>query len=108
MSADLPGGTVAAVVPDSLSEVFSEALDLAGVTHGRVGATGLDTAITVVPISLVKGLELDGVVVVEPALIVAEDPHGMRALYVALTRSTQRLTVVFNETLPEPLQSFAR
>ncbi len=107
MSADLAGGTVAAVVPDSLSEVFSEALDHAGVVHGRVGATGLDTAITVVPISLVKGLELDGVVVVEPALIVAEEPYGMRALYVALTRSTQRLTVVSGEPLPEPLQSFS-
>jgi DNA helicase IV len=104
--AELRGGTVAAVVPDSMSDQVSEGLERAGVAHGRVGATGLDTPLTVVPISLVKGLELDGVVVVEPAQIVAEDPHGLRALYVALTRSTQRLTVVFQQALPEPLQRF--
>ena len=45
--------------------------------------------ITVVPVSVVKGLELDGVVVVEPAGIVAGEQQGLRALYVALTRSTQ-------------------
>jgi DNA helicase IV len=105
--AQLQGGTVAAVVPDSMSDLVSEGLERAGVAHGRVGATGLDTALTVVPISLVKGLELDGVVVVEPAQIVAEDSHGLRALYVALTRSTQRLTVVYKQPLPEPLQKFA-
>jgi DNA helicase IV len=106
LSTELAGGSVAAVVPDGLSQEFSDALDAAGVAHGRVGATGLDTPVTVVPISLVKGLELDGVVVVEPARIVAEDPHGMRALYVALTRSTQRLTVVYAAPLPAPLARF--
>jgi DNA helicase IV len=104
--AELEGGTVAAVVPDSMSDLVSEGLEYAGVAHGKVGVTGLDTPLTVVPISLVKGLELDGVVVVEPAQIVAEDPHGLRALYVALTRSTQRLTVVFQQPLPPPLQQF--
>jgi DNA helicase IV len=108
MGSELEGGSVAAVVPDSLSEAFSAALNEAGVAHGQVGVTGLDTPITVVPISLVKGLELDGVVVLEPSLIVAEDPHGMRALYVALTRSTQRLTVVHAAALPQPLQNFSR
>jgi hypothetical protein len=42
----------------------------------------------------VKGLEYDGVVLVEPADLVAESPRGVRALYVALTRATQRLLVV--------------
>jgi DNA helicase IV len=106
LSLELAGGSVAAVVPDGLSQAFSDALDAQGVSHGKVGTSGLDTPITVVPISLVKGLELDGVVVVEPAHIVAEDPHGMRALYVALTRSTQRLTVVYSQPLPAPLSQF--
>ena len=44
---------------------------------------------TVVPVELAKGLELDGVVLVEPARIVAEERQGMRALYVALTRATK-------------------
>ena len=52
------------------------------------------------PVSVVKGLELDGVVVVEPARIVADETLGLRALYVALTRPTQRLTVVHAEPLP--------
>jgi hypothetical protein len=68
----------------------SEALSAAGVEHGRATPTGLDqAAVTVVPVSVVKGLELDGVVVVEPARIVADEQHGLRALYVALTRSTR-------------------
>jgi DNA helicase IV len=41
-----------------------------------------------------KGLEYDGVVVVEPAEIVAESPTGTRTLYVVLTRATQRLVTV--------------
>ena len=56
------------------------------------------------PVSVVKGLELDGVVVVEPAQIVADGAQGLRALYVALTRATQRLTVVHADPLPEPMR----
>jgi DNA helicase IV len=56
--------------------------------------------VTIVPVSLVKGLELDASVVVEPAAIVEEEPQGMRALYVALTRATKRLSVVHSRPLP--------
>ena len=41
-----------------------------------------------------KGLEFDGIVVVEPDEIVAESPAGIRTLYVVLTRATQQLDVV--------------
>jgi DNA helicase IV len=41
-----------------------------------------------------KGLEYDGVVVVGPSEIADEADTGGRRLYVALTRATQRLTVV--------------
>ena len=41
-----------------------------------------------------KGLEFDGVVVVEPDAITDESGSGWRTLYVALTRATQRLTTV--------------
>ena len=41
-----------------------------------------------------KGMEYDGVLVVEPGAIVAESPSGVRTLYVALSRATQRLTTV--------------
>ena len=38
-----------------------------------------------------KGLEFDGIVVVEPDQIVDESPAGVRTLYVVFTRATQRL-----------------
>ena len=71
MTTDLPVGSVAVVAPDDLVDEISAALDAAGIEHGRATRTGLDESVTVVPVSVVKGLELDGVVVVEPARIVA-------------------------------------
>jgi DNA helicase IV len=103
MQEALPSGSLAVVVPDSLADEVSSALAAAGIEHGRAAAMGLDRAVTVVPVSVVKGLELDGVVVVEPARIVTDEAHGLRALYVALTRSTQRLTVVHTTDLPSAL-----
>lgn len=44
-----------------------------------------------------KGLEFDAVLIVGPEDIVAAAPTGMRTLYVALTRATQRLTVLTAE-----------
>jgi len=41
-----------------------------------------------------KGLEHDGVLVVDPDSIVVESPGGERVLYVALTRATQRLVTL--------------
>jgi DNA helicase IV len=100
---ELASGSVAVVAPDSLCDEISAALVAAGLEHGRAAASGLDQALTVVPVSVVKGLELDAVVVVEPSRIVADSGHGLRALYVALTRSTQRLSVVHADGLPQPL-----
>lgn len=58
---------------------------LAGLTDPRVRVAGSLEA---------KGLEYDAVVLVEPADLIAESSTGRRALYVALTRATQRLTVL--------------
>ncbi len=55
-------------------------------------------------VSEAKGLEFDSVVVVEPAALVGEAERGLRALYVALTRSTRRLAVVHAEPLPAALR----
>lgn len=99
------GGNVAVVTPNDLADAVSDAMSARGVEHGRASRSALDTGVTVVPVGLVKGLELDGVVVVEPRRIVEGELQGMRALYVALTRSTQRLTIVHADPLPEPLRS---
>lgn len=98
------GGNVAVIVPDASAEFMSEAFTRAGLDHGRAATSALDSGVTVVPVSVVKGLELDGALVVEPADIVDSEPQGMRALYVALTRSTQRLTVVHHRPLPESMR----
>ena len=98
--ADIGDGNIAVVCPDPMVEAVSKALADAGVEHGRASRNGLDMGVTVVPVSVVKGLELDAVVVVEPAAIVDDELQGLRALYVALTRSTRRLTVVHARPLP--------
>jgi DNA helicase IV len=83
---------------------ISEALDAASLAHGRAQAAGLDQGLSIVPASLAKGLELDDVIVVEPAEIVDEDPQGLRLLYVTLTRSTRSLTVVHRLPLPDAMR----
>ena len=104
LTLDITDGTIAVVAPDSMVDDVSAALDAAGIDHGRATRTGLEQGITVVPVSVVKGLELDGVVVVEPAGIVTEEQQGLRALYVALTRSTRRLTIVHADELPSVMR----
>ncbi len=99
----LGDGSIGVVVPPSLAEPVDAALSAAAVPFGRASRGGLEDGINLVPVGLVKGLELDGVVVVEPARIVAEEPQGLRALYVALTRATRRLVVVHADPLPEAL-----
>jgi DNA helicase IV len=96
-------GNVAVICPDSMADAVSSALSFAHVDHGRANNTALDTRLTVVPVSLIKGLELDGVVVVEPSAIVDAQENGLRVLYVALTRATQRLTVVHYRALPQSM-----
>ncbi len=93
-------GRIAVICSDAMVEETSAALDAAGVAHGRAQTSALDERLSIVPASLAKGLELDDVVVVEPAAIVADDPQGLRLLYVALTRSTRSLAVVHALPLP--------
>jgi DNA helicase IV len=57
-----------------------------------------------VPPESTKGLEFDSVIVVEPAAIAALGDHGLRLLYIALTRAVRTLTLVHHAPLPEPLR----
>ena len=100
LQGELGDGVVAVITPDSLADRMLTALAEHGIEAGQASRQGLEQPVTVVPVSLVKGLELDGVVVVEPAMIVSEMAQGLRALYVALTRATRELAVV--HTLPVP------
>jgi DNA helicase IV len=97
-------GSVAVIVPDSLVAEVAEAFEAQGIEFGRAARNGLNSQITLVPVSLVKGLELDASVVVEPAAILEEEVQGARSLYVALTRATKRLVLVHERPLPDVLR----
>ena len=88
------GGAVAVVCPPSLAAPLGAVVE---------DAIDLDAPISVIEVGSVKGLEFDAVVLVEPALITNESPQGMKALYVALTRATKRLTIVAGAPLPAVL-----
>lgn len=96
-------GQVAVVCASSIIDEVCEGLEAAEIAFGRATRHGLEHRVTVVEVGLVKGLEVDAVIVVEPSLIVAEQAQGNRALYVALTRATKRLAIVHEEDLPESL-----
>ncbi len=82
---DAVDGTVGVICPPSRVDAMGAALRAAGLTDERlVVLTALQA----------KGLEYDGVLVVSPDDIVAESSGGLRTLYVALTRPTQRLTTI--------------
>ncbi|WP_426365070.1 HelD family protein [Streptomyces sp. E-08] len=82
-------GSVGVVTADHLVDVVAAA----------VGECG--KRVSVLPASVVKGLEFDHVVVVEPAAIVAAEPRGVNRLYVVLTRAVSRLALVHAGELPE-------
>jgi DNA helicase IV len=60
--------------------------------------------VTIVLPEAAKGLEFDAVVVVEPAAIASAGEHGLRLLYIALTRAVRTLTVVHTAPVPGPLR----
>jgi hypothetical protein len=97
-------GSVGVIAADPQVPALAGALDGAGV---RYGAPGSDARLTLVPVTLAKGLEYDHVIVVEPARIVAAEARGLHRLYVALTRAVSRLTVLHTEPLPSPLPAIS-
>jgi DNA helicase IV len=103
LQGELGDAGIAVVTPATLLDDVTAALTAAGIPFGVATRRGLEADVSVVPVELAKGLELDGVVLVEPARIVAEERQGLRALYVALTRSTKRLAIVHAQPLPEAL-----
>ncbi len=97
------GGTVAVLAPNSLYDDVAAAV-LAHVDGAVAGGPdALDAPVAVLPVRLAKGLEFDSVLVVEPQRIVDDSPLGLNDLYVALTRTTTRLGVVYSGRLPQVL-----
>jgi hypothetical protein len=93
-------GSVGVIAADPQVPALGRALEAAGLQYGMPGE---DAGLTLVPVTLAKGLEYDHVVVIEPARIVGAEARGLQRLYVALTRAVSRLTVLYSEPLPDPL-----
>ena len=98
-------GVVGVLAPPSRLDDVIGALTDAGTEHRDARkAVSIEDGITVVAAELAKGLEFDAIVVVEPMAIADDhDEAGYRVLYVALTRATQRVTIVHARDLPEEL-----
>ena len=101
--AEQGAGTAAVIVPPTLAGAVARALAESGVPFGTAGRDALDLPVTVLTVEDAKGLEFDSVTVVEPSRLVGESAQGLRALYVAFTRATQRLNIVHSEPLPAVL-----
>ena len=80
-------------------------LSAAAVPHAVLDGAARGGEISLVPVTLAKGLEFDQVIVIEPARIAAAEARGLHRLYVALTRAVSRLTVLHAEPLPAALGS---
>lgn len=96
--------SIAVVGVDADLDQVEQSLQADAIAYDRVGRSGLPgaDAIALVDPDRVKGLEFDAVIVVEPAAI-AGTTHGLRRLYVSLTRPVQHLGLVHSDPLPELL-----
>jgi len=94
-------GTLAVIAVDAQITALDTALTAEfGALVGR-GPLGLSRDIALLTPQDAKGLEFDAVIVVEPESIMAASERGAGALYVAMTRATQRLYLVSEQPLPD-------
>lgn len=104
-----PGDGLGAVVRASAARLLVEVEGTVGVVvamrrreEAREWLAGLGERVVALGSLEAKGLEYDAALVVSPAEIADESPAGLRVLYVALTRATQRLLVLSAEAdLPD-------
>jgi DNA helicase IV len=96
-------GRLGVIVPAALLDEFGAAIQ-AVMPDAAIGEdSDLERPVVVLTVAQAKGLEFDSVLIGDPAGIVAESRHGLNDLYVALTRATQRLGVVYSGELPKVL-----
>jgi DNA helicase IV len=97
-------GSVALIAADQQVPELSRLLTEHAVAHAVLGGADAAERLTLVPVTLAKGLEFDHVIVVEPAEIARAEARGLQRLYVALTRAVSRLTILHAEPLPDLLR----
>jgi DNA helicase IV len=96
------GGRLAIIAPDALITALAAAVPDA--VPGDEPES-LDSMAAILTVSQAKGLEFDRVIVADPAGILTQSENGAHDLYVAITRATHRLTVVYDGDLPASLRS---
>ena len=102
-AATMDDGRLAVIVPETRLTELGTAIT-AAVPGAIVGEDPeLGSPVVVLSVAQAKGLEFDSVIVAEPSLVLAGSPRGLNDLYVALTRATQRLGVVYSGELPTVL-----
>ena len=97
-------GSCAVICPGSWVDRIEAALVAGGVDFGQAHRGRFDHQVTVAPVALVKGLELDACIVIDPQTVLDEEFRGAQTLYVALTRATKRLSILHVAPLPEVLR----
>ncbi|MBC9227604.1 AAA family ATPase [Aeromicrobium sp. 636] len=96
----VPGDELLGRVADMAAEMLTQVEGTVAVVApaGRLAevtaAVPADERLRVLEPLDTKGLEFDGVVLVDPDAVVSEAASGWRTLYVVLTRATQRLVTV--------------
>lgn len=99
------GGTLGVLLPQGLRGLGERlATQISGAVAGNQ-PEGLESPAVLLTIDQAKGLEFDSVLVIDPDQILAESTQGLSDLYVALTRTTQRLGVIHTGSLPPMLKT---
>ncbi len=102
-SVRIGAGRLAVIVPTSRLDELTQAVASAVPDVVLQDEPALDRPVVVLSVRQARGLEFDSVLVADPGRILADSPSGLNDLYVALTRPTQRLGVVYEGPLPPPL-----
>ncbi|TLM85002.1 AAA family ATPase [Pseudarthrobacter sp. NamE2] len=100
----LDGGLLAVIVEGDL---LPEAAAALRALYGRrigTGAGSYEQDIVVISPRDAKGLEFDGVVVLEPAAMLNHEHGKVGDLYVAMTRATQRLRLIAGQPVPAGIE----
>ncbi len=97
---EMGDGRLAVIVPAGRAPDVLELLRGAGIDAAPgFEPTALDSAAAVLTVPQAKGLEFDSVIVVEPSDLTESSHSGLRDLYVAITRTTARLGLVYTTDL---------